>query len=389
MKTLDAIILGAGAYGLMTAVIAGRRGKRVLILERNEQAGKKILISGGGRCNYTNLYTKADNFISDNPRFIHNILSRWSVQDTLDFFGEYGIEPQEKTLGQLFPVSNKAKDFRDGMLNEALRLGGEILYGVRVEQVEHSDETYRVTDQEGTVWSAPALVVATGGKTIPAMGATDYGLKLAGQFGLTCIPDAPALVPFAAAEQDAALCESLAGLAIEASASIRKQMFREQILFTHKGWSGPAILQISSYWNPGQIVLLDLLPDVPEDEILTGKGIAAQSFKEYLPSRWVQHLVVKFPFLVKNIQEIGRKDRDRVIQFLKRFEVHPEDTLGYAKAEVMRGGVDTRGLIPKTLEARTVPGLYFGGEVTDVTGWLGGYNFQWAWACGVVTGNAI
>ena len=389
MKPWDAIILGAGAYGLMTAVIAGRRGKRVLILERNEQAGKKILISGGGRCNYTNLNTRAENFISDNPRFIHNILSRWSVQDTLDFFGAYGIEPQEKTLGQLFPVSNKAKDFRDGMLNEALQLGAEIIYGVRIAEVNHSDGRFTVHSQDGTVWSAPAVVVATGGKTIPAMGATDFGMTLASQFGLHLIPDTPALVPFAAGEQDLALCESLAGMAIDANAAIRKQSFREQILFTHKGWSGPAILQISSYWNPGQTVLLDLLPDVPEAEILSGKGVAAISLKEFLPSRWVQHLVITFPFLVKNIQEISKKDKDKVLKFLKQFEVHPEGTLGYAKAEVMKGGVDTRALNPKTLEARNMPGLYFGGEVTDVTGWLGGYNFQWAWACGAVTGNAI
>lgn len=385
----DVIILGAGAYGLMTAVIAARRGRRVLILERNEQAGKKILISGGGRCNYTNLYTKPENYISANPHFTRNILSRWSVQDTLDFFEKYGIKPQEKTLGQLFPVSNKARDFRDGLLNEALSLGAEILYGVRVKSVQKSGVQFTLFAESGAQWESPKLVIATGGKSIPAMGATDFGLKLAESWGMQLIPDAAALVPLTAGPKDLDTCKALSGLSLDTLCSIGKTRFQEALLFTHAGWSGPAILQISSYWEEGKSVKVDLLPGTEMDRLKTSTESPAKILASLLPGRYLQKIKSDFPFTERRPNEISKKDFERLEQALKHLQIFPSGSLGYAKAEVMRGGVDTKDLIPQTLESRKIPGSYWGGEVIDVTGWLGGYNFQWAWACGVATGMDV
>lgn len=385
----DVIILGAGAYGLMTAVFAARKGKKVLLLERNEQAGKKILISGGGRCNYTNLYTRPEAYISQNPHFTRNILSRWSVQDTLDFFENYGIRPQEKTLGQLFPVSNKARDFRDGLLQEALSYGARILYGVRPKKVNILEDGFEVYSEAGEVFTSSKIVVATGGKSIPAMGATDFGLKLAKEWGLQLIEDAPALVPFAADAVHQIECAQLSGLAVPVEVKLGKVNFRESVLFTHAGWSGPAILQISSYWSPGMTIELDFIPDESIDLFRTGKDAPGQTLAGMLPARLVQKIREEYPFVQKRPAEISKKDYNLLESVLKHWKIQPIDTLGYAKAEVMRGGVDTRELIPQTLESKKVPGSYWGGEVIDVTGWLGGYNFQWAWACGFVTGNSI
>lgn len=385
----DVIILGAGAYGLMTAVFAARRGKKVLLLERNEQAGKKILISGGGRCNYTNLYTRPEAYISQNPHFTRNILSRWTVQDTLDFFENYGIHPQEKTLGQLFPVSNKARDFRDGLLQEALSYGARILYGVRPKKVNILAEGFEVYSKAGEVFTASKIVVATGGKSIPAMGATDFGLKLAKEWGLHLIEDAPALVPFAADSVHQNECAQLSGLAVPVEVKLGKISFRESVLFTHAGWSGPAILQISSYWSPGMTIELDFIPDKSIDLFRAGKDSPGQVLAGLLPARLVQKIRDEYPFVQKRPTEISKKDYNLLESILKHWKIQPMDTLGYAKAEVMRGGVDTRELIPQTLESKKIPGSYWGGEVIDVTGWLGGYNFQWAWACGFVTGNTI
>lgn len=385
----DVIILGAGAYGLMTAVFAARKGKKVLLLERNEQAGKKILISGGGRCNYTNLYTRPEAYISQNPHFTRNILSRWSVQDTLDFFENYGIRPQEKTLGQLFPVSNKARDFRDGLLQEALSYGARILYGVRPKKVNILEDGFEVNSEAGEVFTSSKIVVATGGKSIPAMGATDFGLKLAKEWGLQLIEDAPALVPFAADAVHQIECAQLSGLAVPVEVKLGKVNFRESVLFTHAGWSGPAILQISSYWSPGMTIELDFIPDETIDLFRTGKDAPGQTIAGMLPARLVQKIREEYPFVQKRPAEISKKDYNLLESVLKHWKIQPIDTLGYAKAEVMRGGVDTRELIPQTLESKKVPGSYWGGEVIDVTGWLGGYNFQWAWACGFVTGNSI
>lgn len=385
----DAIIIGAGAYGLMTAVFAARRGRKVLLLERNEQAGKKILISGGGRCNYTNLHTSSENFISDNPHFTRNILSRWRVQDTIDFFARYGIHPAEKTLGQLFPLSNKARDFRDGLLHEALTLGAEIHYGIRVKTVTPMSPGFEIRTEEGISFVSEKLVIATGGKSIPPLGATDFGLQLASSWGMKLIPDAPALVPFTAEKSEEEVCSTLSGLSVDAVARLGKTSFREAVLFTHKGWSGPAILQISSYWKQGDQVEIDCLPNWELSATILGTTPPVQWLSDKLPSRFLSRITEEMPFIRKRPAEISRKDFQKLEQRLKHLNIHPSGTLGYAKAEVMRGGVDTRELIPQTLESKKVPGSYWGGEVIDVTGWLGGYNFQWAWACGVATGNVV
>jgi len=388
MKT-DVIVIGAGAYGLMTAVFAARRGRKVLILERNEQAGKKILISGGGRCNYTNLNTRSEAYISENPHFTRNVLSRWSVDDTLEFFGNYGIQPQEKTLGQLFPISNKARDFRDGLLKEALSFGAEILYGIRPAEIIPSSSGFEIRTEMGESFYSEKLVMASGGKSIPAMGATDFGLKLAKKWGMKVIEDAPALVPLMASPVEAVQCAELSGLSVPARVRLGKVQFEESILFTHAGWSGPAILQISSYWKPGLCIELDLLPDVYIQDFREVKETPAQALAHLLPGRMMQKLREELPFIQKRGSEISKKDYNLLDASLKHRGITPIDSLGYAKAEVMRGGVDTRELIPQTLESKKIPGSYWGGELIDVTGWLGGYNFQWAWACGYVTGNSV
>lgn len=388
MKT-EVIIIGAGAYGLMTAVFAARRGRKVLLLERNEQAGKKILISGGGRCNYTNLYTSPDQFISNNPHFTRNILSRWKVQDTLDFFARYGIQPAEKILGQLFPVSNKARDFRDGLLQEALSLGAEIQYGVRVAEVSATTNGFEMVTDVGEKYFSEKMVVATGGKSIPPLGATDFALKLAASWGMNLIADAPALVPFTAGAADLSRCAALSGLSMDTEVRLGKSAFRESVLFTHKGWSGPAILQISSYWNPGDAVEIDCLPDWSISNCKESGLSPAQWLNEKLPARLLNQLVVEMPVLRKRAAEISKKDWSLMEETLKHLRIHPSGTQGYEKAEVMRGGVDTRELVPQTLESKKVPGSYWGGEAIDVTGWLGGYNFQWAWACGAATGGVV
>jgi len=386
----DVLIIGAGAYGLKTAVWALRYGLTVGILEKNEQAGKKILISGGGRCNYTNLHTNPDAFISDNPRFVKQLLSAWSVQDTLDFFAEYGIHPKEKTLGQLFPEQGNAKTFRDGMLSEILARKGEIEYQIRIREIIKEGEIFIVTTHAGETYKGHKLVIATGGKAIPAMGASDWGMLQAKSWGMEIIPDAPALVPLVAVGENLLYNQALAGLSTSVALSVGKIRFVENILFTHKGWSGPAVLQISSYWNSGQFIQIDYLPEEKNMESLWVKDqVPFNILKGWIPSRLLETWVQTQPWLIKKSQEISNKEKQLTEKYLKQGQLLPSGTLGYEKAEVMKGGVDTRELIPQTLESRKMPGTYWGGEVCDVTGWLGGYNFQWAWVSAFVTARAI
>ena len=386
----DAIILGAGAAGLFCAAVAGQRGRKVLLVDHADAPGKKILISGGGRCNFTNIHTQPDRYISANPHFAKSALGRYSPQDFIDLVDAYGIAWHEKTLGQLF-CDGSAKQIVAMLLAECDKGAVEISLGHPIAGVSHADGMYRVAigQREAT---APALVIATGGPSIPKMGATGFAYDLARQFGLKVVEPRPALVPLTLGG-DETLFRSLSGVATDVVARAGKTMFREAALFTHKGLSGPAILQISSYWRHGDPVAIDFLPDAPAGWLTAAKRTQPRStlrstLAAMLPDRLAATLS----------ERIGQDSRladcaDRVLgnaeQQLKSWVFHPNGTEGYAKAEVTAGGISTDGLSSQTMEARKVPGLYVIGEAADVTGWLGGYNFQWAWASGHAAGNAI
>lgn len=395
----DAIVIGGGACGLMCAAQAGLRGKKTLLLERNERLGAKILISGGGRCNYTNLYTSTGNFVSRDPDFAAEILGRWSVQDTVDFFTRAGIRGQEKTLGQLFPVSNKARDVVavfDDLLretNQTLRLGHLVTAieplsggGFRIQAENKGGETLYAT--------ASNVVLASGGLPVAKLGASDFAIRVARGFGLTIVPTAPALVPLVITGKEAPWYAALSGNSVFARVSNDRIAFEENILFTHWGLSGPAILQISSYWRAGETITLDLLPTQSVEQIIRqereagGRRLVAQVLQPYFSRRLIDAFGQFLPLQLK-VASLSKADARLIADTLHRFRVKPANDKGYDKAEVMRGGVSTSELDPHTLEALKVPGLFIGGEAVDMTGWLGGYNFQWAWASGYVIAQAI
>ncbi|MGN6638812.1 MAG: NAD(P)/FAD-dependent oxidoreductase [Mucilaginibacter sp.] len=387
----DAIIIGAGACGLMCAVQAGFLGKRVLVLEKNDKPGAKILISGGGRCNYTNLYASAQQFISNNEHFCKSAFAQWTVEDTVSFFETYGIAGQEKTLGQLFPVSNKAKDVVNVFTDLCRDLRQEIWCGVQVTDVV-KDGDFRVSfieDGKQNTLRTERVVIAAGGLPIPKMGATDLGLRIARKFGLKITTTAPALVPLTITGKDQPWYEQLSGNSIFCRVWNDKASFEENILFTHWGLSGPAILQISSYWRPGEFIYIDLLPHQRTDELiqqereLNGKKTLLVLLSGLFTRKFAEALGDRLP-VNKNLASLSKADIENIVKLIHEFKVKPAGDKGYDKAEVMRGGVSTDELSSKTLEAKKIPGLFFGGECVDVTGWLGGYNFQWAWASGFV-----
>lgn len=387
----DAIIIGAGACGLMCAVQAGFLGKRVLVLEKNDKPGAKILISGGGRCNYTNLYASAQQFISENEHFCKSAFAQWTVEDTVSFFETYGIAGQEKTLGQLFPVSNKAKDVVNVFTDLCRDMVQEIWCGVEVTDIV-KDGDFRVSfirDGKQGFLHTGKVVIAAGGLPIPKMGATDLGLRIARKFGLKVISTAPALVPLTITGKDQPWYEQLSGNSIFCRVWNEKASFEENILFTHWGLSGPAILQISSYWRPGEFIYIDLLPHQRIEEIiqqereLNGKKTLLALLSGLFTRKFAEALGDRLP-VEKNLASLNKADIENITNLIHEFKVKPAGDKGYDKAEVMRGGLSTDELSSKTLEAKKVPGLFFGGECVDVTGWLGGYNFQWAWASGFV-----
>lgn len=397
MNTYDAIIIGAGACGLMCAAQAGLLGKKTLLLERNDKVGAKILISGGGRCNYTNIGTTVANFISENPDFLHGILKQWTVDDTIDFFEAYGIIGKEKTLGQLFPETNNAKDIVAIFSKILYETGQDIALNTCVRSVVKSADgfTVHVENLKGDFqYTTKRLVIASGGLPVQKLGASDVGLRIAKQFGLEVIKTAPALVPLTITGKDADWYSSLAGNAVLSKVSTGHMSFEENILFTHWGLSGPAILQISSYWRPGQEISIDLLPHFNLDQLIKeerqqgGKRFVSQLLHDYFSRKLVDALG-KFLTLDIKIASLSKTDAKLIVDTVHRFKVKPAGDKGYDKAEVMRGGVSTVELHGKTLESKKVPGLYFGGETVDVTGWLGGYNFQWAWASGFAIAQAI
>jgi predicted Rossmann fold flavoprotein len=384
----DAIILGAGAAGLMCAIEAGKRGKRVLILERADRIGKKILISGGGRCNFTNLHTGPENFISSNPHFAKSALARYSPQAFLRLVAKHRIPYHEKKLGQLF-CDRSSNDIL-AMLEEECRAAGvEIRANTTIREVCKIEDF--VVRAENADFRASSLVVATGGLSIAKIGATPFGYDLARQFGLKIQTTRAALVPLVFSEFDRKRWCDLAGVSTEVVASTRnaKESFRENMLFTHRGISGPAILQISSYWDGKESVTIDLAPGLALNELLRTGGHRDQSgwrklLRENRPQRLADRWMEAYP--PAGNSERAFADAERQIH---RWEVKPEGTEGYEKAEVTAGGVDTDELSGQSMESRKVPGLFFIGEVVDVTGQLGGFNFQWAWASGFCAGQAI
>ncbi|MFI5159057.1 MAG: NAD(P)/FAD-dependent oxidoreductase [Sphingobacteriales bacterium] len=393
----DAIIIGGGACGLMTAVQAGFLGKRTLILEKNDKVGAKILISGGGRCNYTNLYSSAQQFISANEHFCKSAFAQWTVDDTISFFETYGIEGQEKTLGQLFPTTNKAKDVIEVFTGLCHDLRQEIKCDVTVKNIDKSGKgfivTYEIGEKEYQI-QAPKVVIASGGLPIQKIGATDFGLRMARKFDLILTETAPALVPLTITGKDQPWYEQLSGNSIFCRVWNDRTSFEENILFTHWGLSGPAILQISSYWRPGEFIYIDLLPNqniaelIQEEKEINGKKMLLAYLANLYTRKFAEALSDKLP-VEKNLASLTKTDIENISALIHEFKVKPAGDKGYDKAEVMRGGLSTDELSSKTLEVKKVPGLYYGGECVDVTGWLGGYNFQWAWACGFVIAQSI
>jgi predicted Rossmann fold flavoprotein len=387
VKDFDVIVLGGGAAGLMCAIEAGKRGRRVAVLEHADRCGKKILISGGGRCNFTNLHCRPENFISANPHFAKSALARYTPADFIALVEKHGIRYHEKTLGQLF-CDGSAREILQ-MLEEECKIANvEIFVSTKVLEVTKTTAFGIRTAR--TEFRSPKLVVATGGLSIPKMGATSFGYDLARQFGLKVREPWPALVPLLFASEDRSHYCDLAGLSTEVIASCDGAQFKEKMLITHRGLSGPAILQISSYWQPPSPVLIDLAPEskltAAFDNAQTARNLKTlnAAFREFLPNRladrWLQ-LNAPSAFNDRALAELDRRAHG--------WEIHPAGTEGYEKAEVTAGGIDTGELSAKTMESRRVPGLFFIGEVVDVTGHLGGFNFQWAWASGVSAGRAV
>ena len=384
--TYDAIILGAGAAGLFCAAIAGQRGRRVLVLDHNAEPGRKILISGGGRCNFTNLGTAPDRFLSANPHFAKSALARYTPRDFLDLIEQHGIAWHEKTLGQLF-CDGSARQVL-AMLLELCEQGGVTLrLGAPTGVVEHRDGQFHVNDA-----SAPALVIATGGPSIPKLGASGLAYDLARQFGLKVVEPRPALVPLTLGGDDV-LFRELSGVAAPVEARCNKARFREAALFTHRGLSGPAILQVSSYWKRGDDVGIDFLPEAPRGWLLEAKRQHPRKalrtvLGDALPERLASALLDRLG-LAGELGNLSDKALAAAEARLADWRFTPNGSEGFAKAEVTVGGISTAELSSQTMEARKVPGLYAIGEAVDVTGWLGGYNFQWAWASGHAAGLAV
>jgi len=385
----DAIILGAGAAGMMAAIEAGRRGRKVLVIDHAGSPGEKIRISGGGRCNFNNLNIAPDRFLSQNPRFALSALKRFSQWDFIARMDAAGIAWHEKTLGQLF-CDGSAMQVVEMLLRDMERAGVTLWLGCAPGDVRRVAEGYEVETARG-VQRARAVVVATGGKSIPKMGATAYGYRVAEAFGLPLVETRPALVPLTFAEQELGWMRPLAGVSLPGRVSCGRTGFDEAVLFTHRGLSGPAVLQISSYWREGEAIHVDLLPgrDVAADlRAARGKLALRTVLGRWLPERLARHLE-EAAGVTAPMAELSGAVLDRVAAGIRDWRLVPVGSEGYRTAEVTLGGVDTAALDGRTMEAKGVPGLYFVGEVVDVTGWLGGYNFQWAWSSGWAAGQAI
>jgi predicted Rossmann fold flavoprotein len=389
----DVVIIGAGAAGMMCAAVAGRRGRKVLVLESAKSPGEKIRISGGGRCNFTNLHASPAQFLSTNPRFCISALSQYTQQDFIALVRRYRIGWHEKTLGQLF-CDGSAVQIIDMLRTEVAEAGAQLRLNANVQYVEKTPDGFTIQLGNGEVLSCGALVVATGGKSIPKMGATDFGYRLAQQFGLRLTDTRPALVPLTFGAELLEKLAPLSGVAVPALVTCGKTVFDEALLFTHRGLSGPAILQISSYWREGKEIAIDLLPATNALEELraarqnNGKQSAHTFLASLLPRRLAK-AIADSPDFEGALGGLSEAKLKSLAAEINDWRIIPAGTEGYRTAEVTLGGVDTRDLDSKTMQARSLPGLYFIGEVVDVTGWLGGYNFQWAWSSGWCAGQSL
>ena len=387
----DVIIIGAGAAGLMCGAIAGQTGTSVIILDHADRAGEKIRISGGGRCNFTNLHCGPDNLISQNPPFAESALSRYTQFDFLDLVERYKIKWHEKTKGQLF-CDGRSQEIIDMLLAECNAAGNEIRLGTQVLGVEKLGDGFVVTTPTQTL-ASHSLVIACGGPSIPKMGGTGFGYKIAKQFGLNVVDPVPALVPLTFTDQLKEPIAALSGVSVDTIVSNERASFDEALLFTHRGLSGPAILQISSYWDSGEAITVNMAPG--RDTLAELKAAKAQTprlspekwLTSHLPARLAAHLSAQFRY--ERLADMPDRELTNLALQVSAWHIRPAGTEGYRKAEVTRGGVDTNELSSKTMEAKSVSGLYFIGEVVDVTGHLGGHNFQWAWSSAFACGNSV
>lgn len=384
----DVVIIGAGAAGLMCAMEAGRRGRSVSVIEHNDVVGKKIRISGGGRCNFTNIHCSPANYLSANPHFCKSALSRYTPADFLKLIKTHKIAYHEKKLGQMF-CDGSSQQIIDMLLAECAKSRAKIFLKTQVKDVSRTDRF--VIETSGPLFEASSLVIATGGLSIPPIGATDFAYRMARRFDVNVLPTRPGLVPLKWSAGDLADYQSLSGISADCLVRVGKTSFRENILFTHRGLSGPAILQISSYWKPGEAIGINFAPDVDWDEEwerarssrMKTSGLVKRFLSERLADVWMKG-IADGP-----VAQLSRKNLADLQKRLTSYVFYPRETEGYAKAEVTLGGVDTKELSSQTMEARNVSGLFFVGEAVDVTGHLGGYNFQWAWASGHAAGQAV
>ena len=389
----DVIVIGAGAAGLFCAAQAGKRGRAVAVLDHGKKVGRKILMSGGGRCNFTNMYAEPANFLSANPHFCKSALSRYTQWDFISLVSEYGIPYHEKTLGQLF-CDNSASDIVDMLVKECDKAGAEIVTRCDILSVEKTETGYALSTSLGD-YVCESLVIATGGLSMPKIGATPFGYKIAEQFGLNVLPTRAGLVPFTLHDKDKQALEALSGIAVDTSASCNDTSFREAMLFTHRGLSGPSMLQISSYWHPGDTLHIDLQPAMSAAEYLT----AAQQdtpdaqlstvLSKFYPKRLAQTFIDIRQWPNEPVKRLTHSQIAEIDNTLSDWQVMPNGTEGYRTAEVTLGGVDTDELSSKTMMSKKAEGLFFIGEVVDVTGWLGGYNFQWAWSSAWAAGQYV
>ncbi|AIA69064.1 putative exported protein [Pectobacterium atrosepticum SCRI1043] len=395
MEQFDAVIIGAGAAGMFCAAQAGQRGLRVLLLDNGKKPGRKILMSGGGRCNFTNMYAEPAAYLSHNPHFCKSALARYTQWDFISLVNSHRIAYHEKTLGQLF-CDDSAQQIVDMLVTECERANVTLRLRSEVTSVEKSDDLFTIHLSNGTSFQSTSLVVACGGLSMPGLGATPFGYQLAAQFGINVLPTRAALVPFTLHKPLLEQLQTLSGVSVPTVVTAENGViFRENILFTHRGLSGPAILQISSYWQAGEFVTINLLPDCDLTQLINDERTAHpnQSLKntlaQWLPKRLVECLQALGQLPDITLKQLNSTQQTHIEQSLQQWRVQPNGTEGYRTAEVTIGGVDTRALSSKTMETSTVPSLYFIGEVVDVTGWLGGYNFQWAWSSAWACAQAL
>jgi predicted Rossmann fold flavoprotein len=393
MNKFDVIIIGAGAAGLFCAIEAGKRGRQVLVLDHANKAGKKILMSGGGRCNFTNYHINPVDYISHNPHFCKSALSRYTQWDFINLVKKHNISFHEKALGQLF-CDNKSKDILEMLLNECDSAGVTIYLETSIEKIEKVSDTHFKLNTTRGEFQCESLVIASGGLSIPTMGASPFAYKIAEQFDIKVWPTRAGLVPLTLDVQDKDKYAVLSGIGVDSLVYNDRQSFREFILFTHRGLSGPAVLQLSSYWQPGEAIHINLLPDIDLLDVLkyardaTPLKQLSTLLCTYLPKRVVD-VWLPDEWLLKKLADMSNRDLERLATQFNAWGIKPNGTEGYRTAEVTLGGVDCNALSSKTMAANDVPGLYFIGEAVDVTGWLGGYNFQWAWSSGWAAGQVV